>query len=189
MAFRPFKSPVMALLVILLSGALTFERAFGDEYGWLPNFREIIDNGRNEILLSGYAWHDPATYDTAARSRLNPYALGGGYARYIVNPDGSTEMLSALAFSDSYRKPQITAEYNKYWSAKLSDNLSFGLGYTVGFSRREDAFHGLPEPIALPLGAIKVGDRFHIYVSYIPPLPKSFGVRGDVAIIFAGIDF
>lgn len=182
-------SPTVLLLAVLFFLGLNVKSAYADWYGWLPNFRGIVENGRNEILLSGYAWHDPASYSAAARAQLNSFAFGGGYERYIINSDGSTELLSGIVFADSYRKPQITVGYTKYWSAKVVDNLSLGLGYTAALSRREDAFHGFPEPIVLPVGVVTIAERFQIYATYIPPLPRALHLRGDVAIIFAGVRF
>jgi hypothetical protein len=67
--------------------------------------------------------------------------------------------------------------------------VSLGIGYTAGLSRRSDTFHGWPEPILLPVGVITIGNCIDIYAAYIPPLSSFSKVRGDVAMIFAGVRF
>ena len=169
--------------------ALVSRPGLADEWGWLPNFSGIIDNGTNELFASGYAWHDPMTYMSTERAHLNPFSLGSGYARILENPGGSTEMLSAQLFADSYWQPQVAVQYTRYRSFTVVENLSAGLGFTAGLSRREDTFHGLPEPILLPVGVITIANRIDIYATYIPPLSEFSNLRGDVAMIFAGVRF
>ena len=69
MTGRRFLSPALALFMLSALAASQIEVAFGDELGWLPNFAGIMENGQNELLLSGYAWHDPATYSAAHLAR------------------------------------------------------------------------------------------------------------------------
>ncbi len=179
----------MLLVLLVLAALLPARCAFADPWGILPNFYDIVDNGSNELLLSGYTWHDPLTYDAETRAQLNSFSAGTGYARVLANSNGTTEVLSVQGFDDSHYQLQLMALYTKYWSAKLNNDFSVGLGYTAGLSRRPDAFDGYPEPVLLPVAVMTIANRVDIYLSYVPHLPSFLQLKGDVAIIFAGVRF
>lgn len=46
--------------------------------GWLPDIPSIVDLGQTEVMLTGWSWHNPATYSAQSRTTLNDYNLGWG---------------------------------------------------------------------------------------------------------------
>ncbi len=157
--------------------------------GAFPNFPDIFSRGQTELLLSGYAWHDPNTYSRLSLQRDNSLAWGGGLAKSLDRSDGVSELVFGLVFSDSERQAEYTIGYSRTWNAKIFDQLRIGAGFAVGLTERPDIFSGAPTPFVLPTLTARLFDRVDIYVTYIPPLPKDVNVKGDVALIFAGIRF
>lgn len=98
--------------------------------------------GKNGLMISGYAYHTSITahWPTGVAEQtssdpqgLNEIPYGAGYARTWYNYDTNEEYtLFAIAFSDSYWKPEVHAgyTYQKYHSIFDSNNWKWGLGYT-----------------------------------------------------------
>jgi palmitoyl transferase len=101
--------------------------------------RRLVDtyeNGSNELLVSGYSWHLPWTWTAERRAEENENAWGGGWARTVEQPNGDTESVFALIFSDSHKKPEYNLGYawSTYWGERQS--LQGGLGFTLALVSR-----------------------------------------------------
>ncbi len=187
------KFPLLARCVgVVMFGAATCISggARADDLGLkLPDFDAILMQGETQILLSGYAWHDPNTYKNGRAESLNSEALGLGLAKSLPHDDGTIELLYAQVFSDSIREPELTAGYAKEWSLGLSKSFDLAAGFTIGFTQRSDIFGGIPAPYILPVASIKLSEKLTIYGTYIPPMPSSLHIGGDTLFIFAGMSF
>jgi palmitoyl transferase len=150
--------------------------------------RRIVDTyrqGSNEILLSGYAWHVPATWSPERRAELNSAAWGGGLARTVEEADGDTHTVFFLAFLDSHEnvESQIGYAYHTYWGRR--DSLQFGLGYTAMIAQRPDIWNGVPFPVVLPLAALRYG-KGTLEATYIPTLAGSIN-HGSTFYLFGRV--
>ncbi len=147
---------------------------------------DIVDEGRQSILLSGYARHGRGTYSSERLKELNEDAWGFGVAKTRRNAKDNEEIVYALGIEDSHYKPQLMAGYAYQWTRPLSGKWEIAGGYTAMFMSRQDYFGGMPFPIALPLASIGTRDT-KLMASYVPRLSKNKG-NGDVLLLFMRFD-
>src|SRR4051812_4227081 len=106
-------------VLALVAGALSFAgtaradwwQDFKDlhTYKWKRS-KEAFYDGRNEVYASGYIWHAPWAYSHERRHHeLNDIAWGGGFGRSVVDANGNTHSVYAVASQDSHFKPQYGA--------------------------------------------------------------------------------
>ncbi|MBS7545270.1 hypothetical protein [Ancylobacter oerskovii] len=163
-----------------------------------PDFEALVHQGHNEILITGFTWHDSSTYDSG--KDLNDLAWGGGYARYFDHYDGDpastvapvkSDILFGMVFADSNRRPEVALGYGRTWTFASVENLSWSFGYAAGITMRHDIWDGAPIPYILPLLNLRLFKRLDLFASYIPPLPSnSFGdAPGNVPFLFMGWRF
>src|SRR4051812_27357929 len=82
------------------------QAACADMWHWL-NFGcrhvgDTFENGTNGRLGSGYAYHIPGSWTAERRDEEIDDSWGGGWSRSVEHPDGNTETVYFLAFSDSH---------------------------------------------------------------------------------------
>ena len=147
---------------------------------------DILDNGQQSLLLSGYAHHGRHTYTSERLKELNENAWGIGFAKTVRNSKDNEEIVYALGLEDSHYKPQLMAGYAYQWNLPLGGDWEIGGGYTAMLMSRQDYFGGVPFPIALPLASI--GPRgAKLMASYVPRLSQKKG-NGDVLLLFMRFD-
>ena len=160
-----------------------------DLWEWLnTGCRRLVDtyqNGNNEILLSGYAWHTPWTWTAEKRAEENPYAWGGGWARSTERENGDTDTVYFLVFSDSHYEPEFNLGYawTTFWrprdthpaGARLHADADLAAGY----------LGGAPFPAILPFVALRY-DRFTLLSTYIPTLNGGIN-HGSILYVFGKI--
>ena len=151
------------------------------------NLTNIYDNGTPDLFVTGYTWHDPATYTAAKRAQLNSHAWGLGWGKHIIDANGNDEMIYAMMFSDSHRNAEPVVGYAKQWLWDPVGALHFGAGYTAGITSRADIFKNIPFPIALPLVSVGYG-RFTLYGTFLPKVTSTLN-NGNVAFFFARYAF
>jgi palmitoyl transferase len=151
------------------------------------NLSNIYDTGTPDIFVTGYTWHDPATYTAAKRAMLNSHAWGLGWGKHIIDANGNDEMIYAMMFSDSHRNAEPVVGYAKQWLWNPVGQLNFGAGYTAGITSRADIFKNIPFPIALPLVSVGYG-RFTLYGTFLPKVTSTLN-NGNVAFFFARYTF
>jgi palmitoyl transferase len=148
-------------------------------------------NGRDwDLYLSGYAHHGRSTYTAERLAILNEKAWGGGLGKRYVNEDGNTNIIYAVAASDSHFKPEYWVGYGwlAHWQPFERVGLRLGGGYTAFFTTRTDYAHYFaPVPGLLPLGEV-AWDRVSIMATYVPRLSRNKG-NGDVLFVFGRIAF
>jgi lipid IVA palmitoyltransferase len=160
-----------------------------DFWEWVDaGCRRVVDtyrNGDNELLVSGFEWHIPATWTPERRAELNQNAWGGGWARTTEGPNGVSESVYFLAFSDSHKNVQFNLGYTwtTYWGER--ESIQPGLGYTVFILQRPDIAGGVPVPAVLPLFTLRY-QKVTLVTSFIPTLNGGIN-HGSVLYIFGKI--
>jgi palmitoyl transferase len=160
-----------------------------DLWEWLnTGCRRLVDtykNGKNEVLVSGYAWHTPWTWTSERRSEENELAWGGGWARSADRENGDTDTVYFLVFSDSHYEAEYNLGYawTTWWRPR--DSLQPGLGYTLMLISRQDIWGGVPFPAILPLVSLRY-DRFTVFSTYIPTLNGGIN-HGSILYVFGRI--
>ena len=186
----------LSLLAALLAAMLMLAPAsqasvLGSAQNWADgvgqNLANIYDNGNSSLFVSGYTWHDPATYTAAKRATLNSHAWGLGLSRQLTDANGNDQMVYAMIFSDSHRNAEPVVGYAKQWLWRPMGKLHFGAGYTAGITSRADIFNNIPFPIALPLLSVSYG-RFTLYGTFLPKVSNTLN-NGNVAFFFARYAF
>jgi palmitoyl transferase len=157
-----------------------------DLWDWLQkSCRRLVDTyeqGSNELILSGYAWHTPWTWTAEKRAEENSAAWGAGWGRTVERENGDTDTVYFLVFDDSHHRPEYNLGYawSTYWRSR--DSIQPGLGYTAMLVARNDIFNGWPFPALLPLASLRY-DRFTLLATYIPSLG---GVNNGSVFYFFG---
>jgi len=150
--------------------------------------RRIADtyrDGDNEVLLSGYAYHVPATWSPERRAELNSVAWGFGMGRTVEDPDGDTHTVFFLGFLDSHRNLQAQVGYAYHTFFGPRDGVQVGVGYTLMLAQRPDIWNGVPFPVALPLAAVRYR-KATLEATYIPTLSGSIN-HGSTVYLFGRI--
>jgi len=167
------------------------QAACADMWQWLNlGCRHVVDtfnNGTNGMLVSGYAYHVPWSWTAERRAEENTDSWGGGWSRSVEHPDGDTETVYFLAFSDSHSEVEYNLGYAwaTYWGSREYPQV--GLGYTVAIVQRPDIASGWPVPVILPLFNARWGPAT-LMSTYIPKLNGGVN-HGAVLYIFGQLDF
>jgi palmitoyl transferase len=177
----------------LSAGALcaTTAHAFecADLWDWLDKgCRRVVDtyeNGGNELLVSGYSYHVPATWTAERRAELNAEAWGGGWGRTTEDPNGDQHTVFFLGFLDSHKNAQLQIGYawNRYWGPR--EGLQVGLGWTGMIVQRPDIAEGIPFPVLLPLLSFKY-QKAQMVMTYIPNVGGGIN-NGSTLYVFGRI--
>jgi palmitoyl transferase len=160
-------------------------------WSWLvttcDNLKATWYEGSATFYFSGYAWHDPSTYNQTNLDELNSHAWGGGYGVSRDDDKGNNWSWYAMAFRDSHYGLTKMAGWGwmTYWPS--DGPVAFGLGYTAFIMARPDIFGGVPFPAALPLGSVKAYG-VEVLGTFIPKLNSGVN-HGNVAYFFARYSF
>jgi len=146
---------------------------------WQQAQQEVLDtwnSGQNALYVPLHTWHNRRMYpaDKIAEYNENPWGIGAGKERY--DQDGNWHSLYVMEFADSHHniEPIAGYAYEKIW--RPAEDWRVGLGYTVGFTARQD-YHYYPIPLILPLASLGYG-RFTLQSTYIP------GGKGNGNVLF-----
>ena len=111
---------------------------------------QIWYDGKTELYLTGYAWHNRYVYDPSKISRYNELAWGGGFGKGFYDEDGDWHGITAFAFLDSHKNIEPVAGYAFIKMLHFNENTRLGAGYSLLVTQRVDINHGIPFPGALP---------------------------------------
>lgn len=128
---------------------------------------KVWNEGRDDVYLSGWVWHNRSKYDQDKIDSYNEFAYGGGYGRSIDLEGGGEAMLYGIAFADSHEKPEIHAGYARLWYWGDRSGVRAGLGWTGGLFSRSDIAGGVPLPYVLPLAAVQ-WQQTTLMATYVP---------------------
>lgn len=163
----------------------------GEMSGWFKSqctgLAAAWTKGRPMVLLSGYTWHDPSTYDDDKLEAFNAEAWGGGFGLGRFDEKGDGYSWYTLAFKDSHYDWTVMAgwSWTTYWPER--SDFAVGLGYTAFLMSRPDIFNNIPFPAILPLASIKLGPA-EIMGTFIPKLNGGVN-HGNVGYFFGRIQF
>lgn len=139
---------------------------------WMcTRWNQIWDEGKTDLILSGYAWHNRWTYRPEKIESYNELAWGAGFAKDFFDEKGNEHGLYVLAFLDSHENIEPVIGYVYLKTAHFNERTSLGLGLTGLITMRPDINNGAPFPGILPWVAFNYR-RTSIMATYIP------GARG-----------
>lgn len=147
---------------------------------------EINDQGKHDLYLSGWSWHNRNRYPAHKIENYQEFAYGAGVGRSLINDAGNEHNVFGMALADSHNKPQLIVgyTYQAYWN--IVGELKAGVGYSLGLTSRRDIIHNIPFPYLLPVISAKFR-AVTIYATYVPNL--NGGENGDVAFVFGRYTF
>ena len=146
----------------------------------------ILDEGDDVLYLSGYAYHDRGTYSKEKIEGFNETAWGAGFGRTLLDANGNSNSLFALAFLDSHEDVEAQVGYAREWRWRPSPDTAVGAGFVAMLVSRSDILNHFPFPAILPLASVEV-HRVALMASYIPKLGGEGG-NGNVLYLFGRIN-
>lgn len=163
-----------------VNSTTTFPLASKDqqEAGWFhgawDGFKRILNEGRNDLYVSGYYVHLPYRFTAEERASYNDWGLGGGIGRSLIDEKDNQRLLYAMVVQDSYYKPMYLAGYGWVARWKLTNELRVGAGYTLSLISNSKATGYIPFPAPTPLVSIGTDD-VTLYGTFIPGIFYFFG--------------
>ena len=145
---------------------------------------QIWFQGRGDLYVTNYAWHNRWTYSPERVSSYNELAWGGGLGKGIWDEHQNWQGLYAIAFLDSHKNIQPMAGYGYLFTLHPTENTGVGLGFTLMITARSDIMHNIPFPGALPLLSVNFKDLM-IMGAYVPGTENI----GNVLFILTKITF
>lgn len=123
-------------------------------------------NGQEDFYLPLHTWHNRYTYSPEKIATFNEDPYGLGYGRSYVDDKGNWHGFYAMAFSDSHNniEPVAGYGYTKNWK---KHNITYGAGYTILVTAREDINHYMPIAGVLPLLSVSY-KKVTLSGTYVP---------------------
>jgi len=139
------------------------------------------NEGKVNLIVTAYAWHNRLTYDRERVRRYNENAWGGGVGLSMFDEDGDSHMLFITAFSDSWNKVQPYGGYGflKNWHFGPNNDFRAGVGISLGITARHE-YDYIPLPLPLPMFGVGY-KQFSLEAAYIP------GTRNNGNVLFTWI--
>ena len=136
--------------------------------------RDTWNEGRMEVFVPLYAWHNRKAYPQDKISKYNEYPKGLGIGKYRYDRKTNRDGLMFRGFSDSnyHFEPLLLYTWQKTWRSK-DDFFGFSAGYMAGFTTRKE-WHWVPLPMALPIISFDAGPISYAH-TYVPGLGKENG--------------
>ena len=141
---------------------------------------EAPKTARWNVYLSGYSYHDRATYSQNQLRKMNEATWGGGLGRSTRTESGNEQSVYVMGIRDSNYRPQWMAGYAYEWMLPLKSDggLELGAGLSALVIRRHDWYDGRPFPAVLPI--MSIGSRSaQLLATYVPHL-SSRKKKGDI---------
>ena len=141
---------------------------------FVKDVKTVWNSDSYDMYVPLYAWHNRLAYDDEHIAKYNENAFGFGLGKSYYDEQGNWYGLYAFAFKDSNYKLETVAgfAYQKNWSLDESGDWKAGVGYTLGFTQREE-YEYIPVPMPLPIAGIEY-KRLALQGAYVPGL-KNFG--------------
>ncbi len=169
------KFPLILLFIIAqlsFASAVNAQSNTADK-SWFTTFTDNVAQTWNEpehydLYIPAITWHARFAYDKEKTDRYNERPWGAGFGQSRWDEKGNWHGLYLMAFKDSYNKWEPIGGYGweKTWRPLSDDNFRLGLGYTAGFTAR-DNWKYIPVPVLLPLASIGYGPAT-FQMTYIP---------------------
>lgn len=128
---------------------------------------EIWTEGRGDLYVPSYAWHNRFTYTSDKLSQYNELPWGMGMGKGIWDERNNWQGLYGMVFLDSHKNVQPMGGYGYLLTYHPSDDTGLGLGFTAMVTARADILNNVPFPAALPLASMHY-KRLMIIGAYVP---------------------
>ena len=138
---------------------------------------QIWAEGKNELYIPSYAWHNRYTYSINKINTYNENPWGGGLGKSFYDEDGDWQGLYAFAFLDSHKNVEPIVGYAFLKVLHLNENTRVGAGYGLLMTARPDIFHNIPFPGILPWVSFNYR-KASVAATYIP------GAKGAGNVLF-----
>lgn len=138
---------------------------------------QIWTEGKNELYIPSYAWHNRYTYSPNKINTYNENPWGGGLGKSFYDEDGDWHGLYAFAFLDSHKNVEPIVGYAFLKVLNLNENTRIGAGYGLLMTARPDIFHNIPFPGILPWVSFNYR-KASLAATYIP------GAKGAGNVLF-----
>jgi len=146
----------------------------------------VWNEGKQELYVPGYTWHNPNTYTQQQRDGYTTYAAGIGYGRNWTSDANNDHSLYAMTFQDSHNDTQPAVGYIYQWMWGRPGGWRAGAGFSAFITARADTTDNwckyCPFPGVLPVASISYW-RVSLMGTYVPKV----GSNGDVAMFWAKI--
>lgn len=149
--------------------------------------KRILAEGDNVLYLSGYAHHDRATYSPEKIAEFNEAAWGAGFGRMLIDENGNSNSLFALAFLDSHSHVEAQVGYVHEWRWQFAARANAGAGFVAMLVSRSDILNNFPFPAILPVASIEI-HNVALMATYVPKLSSSDGGNGNVLYLLGRIN-
>lgn len=130
-------------------------------------FHQIIHEGKNELYVPAYAWHNRYYYSEDRIQTYNENPWGGGLGKSFYDEDGDWHALYAFAFLDSHKNVEPIVGYAFEKMLHFNESAAAGVGYALLVTSRPDIIHSIPFPGILPWVSINY-QRASVAFIYIP---------------------
>lgn len=128
---------------------------------------QIWYDGKNELYIPAYAWHNRFYYSADRIDTYNENPWGGGLGKRFYDEDGDQHVLCAFAFLDSHKNLEPILGYAFLKTLHFNDKADIGAGYALVVTSRPDILHSVPFPGILPVVAATY-QRASVSLLYIP---------------------
>ncbi|MGL4602518.1 MAG: hypothetical protein ACRCU9_00080 [Iodobacter sp.] len=178
---------VLCLLVALPASAMDCSNM----WDWATQSCQLIERvnreGKNDLLVSGYSWHDRSTYTAEKVDEFQEFAYGLGVGKHLIDDNNNQDLIYGMIFADSHNQPQLQVGYMRLWYWPVIGDLSAGLGMSLQLISRQDVIGGIPFPAPLPVASIRYG-KASLIGTFIPRLNGQLN-NGNVAYVFGRYEF
>lgn len=138
---------------------------------------QVFTQGNNELYMTGYAWHNRASYTRKRLKKYNEKAFGGGLGKGFYDEKGNWHGLYAFAFQDSHKHIEPIAGYAFLKTIYSNAHIKIGGGLSAFLTARQDMYNNIPFPGILPWVSLTI-HRFSLSTTYIP------GSKGTGNVLF-----
>lgn len=129
--------------------------------------RSVWTEGKNELYIPAYAWHNRFTYSSNRIGRYNENPWGGGLGKSYYDEKGDWHGLYAFAFLDSHKYLEPIVGYAFLKIIHLPKDINLGGGYGLLVTQRPDINNGIPFPGALPWVSVN-RKKVSVVAAYVP---------------------
>lgn len=135
--------------------------------GAVRRLQTTWEDGQAEVYLPLHTYHMRFAYSPQKIAGFDETPLGLGVGKGGYDQRGDWHGLYVMGFHDSHFKPEYIAGYGDKTFWHPTEEIRFGLGYTVFLTTRADTGYYLPIPGVLPIASMEY-QRLSLDAAYVP---------------------